>query len=534
MNEDIRKIVRGYIDDDDYEKALSLMCKSPLDDENDKSLYEETKTKFATYCTKAIADAVKTHDAVKAEQILQLYKKYIGEDANTELFQSLADGIVKEKVVSETTNKREKASFNLSEIMTDIHPNQESLRSKKMGILYLALGLIVIICGNTLETHVNMCIASVVMAVALAFPVLKSGNKKFLPIGLVLLLIPIAVTFITFGKSLESHNYNDSFLLPWLLSLLTIVVYNAVKVEKSWTIRILVSLFLFTILNPLWYGMKVPGGIEVYSVQSDMSEYSWTMHKLRFTPEAHVFVPLVTLCTLIIYYVTLTGTKRLWIIIKKHRKRIGIAIVTLIGICIVISVIIAIKDNHDQKIAEQKAIEQARLDSIKAMEQARIAAIEQARQDSINAIRRKEQARLDSIDYAEHAGFVAKYAKIGLIITEIRMMRGVDSEGLPTKGIKFRIFNPTHKTIKYVIANLNAVNKFNDRISGDKRCRGMGPVAPHEFGEWEFEDVFTDKNDVIDDISVSFQVDYTNGSSKLIRWTNAYVKDFKSSWFDGR
>ena len=36
MNEEIRKIVSGYIDDGDYEKALSLLTNLPLEDEQDK------------------------------------------------------------------------------------------------------------------------------------------------------------------------------------------------------------------------------------------------------------------------------------------------------------------------------------------------------------------------------------------------------------------------------------------------------------------------------------------------------------------
>ena len=363
MTDDIRIIVNGYIIDGDYEKALSLMQKFPLEEEQDKELFQQCAKEFTTHCTSAIAEAVKTSNKEKAEQILSAYKKLIGEDANTQLFQTLVDGII---------DKSGKNTSSVANVVSGIHT----------------------------EMRDN----------------LKYATKK-------------------------------------------ISEYTSISI-------------------------------------------SWLKKTLNKAAE--------------------------------YKKQIGIGAASVIGVIILIGVGVAIKNNHDKKVAEEQAIERARQESIRAAEQARLAAIEQARQDSIAAVRRREQAIKDSIDYAEHAGFVAKYAKIGLIITNIQMTRGKNDDGIPSKGIKFTVFNPTHKTIKYVIADMHAVNRFNDRVSYNERCRGMGPVDSHEYGSWDFEDVFPDKNDIIDDLKVSFQVVYTNGTSRSIRWKDAYVEDFKTSWFYGR
>ena len=77
------------------------------------------------------------------------------------------------------------------------------------------------------------------------------------------------------------------------------------------------------------------------------------------------------------------------------------------------------------------------------------------------------------------------------------------------------------------------VNGVGDVMSYEKNCRGIGPVGAHETGTWQFDDVFYDKNDVIDDLKVSFRVIYTNGSSKNVKLRDAEVSpyDFEYSWF---
>ena len=114
------------------------------------------------------------------------------------------------------------------------------------------------------------------------------------------------------------------------------------------------------------------------------------------------------------------------------------------------------------------------------------------------------------------------------------MTRGLNDDGVKAKGVSFSVFNPTHKTIKYVVVTMHAVDRFGTRLSYDQRCRGIGPVESHGYGSWSFDAIFSDKNDVIDDLSVVFQVVYTNGSSKTVRLNDARVSNFKESWFVGR
>lgn len=551
MNEEIRKIVNGYISDGDYEKALSLLTNLPLEDDADKALLESCKKEFASSCTTAITEAVKEKDRPKAENILASYKKLIGEDANASLFQTLVDGIQKGDAFEQAEPRSQKLTISVGSFFENCTPDQSFLRSKVMWGTYALLAIIAIVCGCSCEPCSTLCIASAIMAVSLAIPVLKSDNNRFKPIGLILLLIPIIVTIALYGGGIgHLKNVSEKLSFPsiaWLTSLIFIIVYNLMIGKKSWTFRVITSLLLLTILNPEWYGMIVPGGVKEFKeldvqdvpaleVGTEYTDYTNYNYYYDFNPDSNIWLVLSLLVTLGIYYFSIVGVKlsEVWYFIKKNKKKIGITAASIVGLFLIIIVIMNIKESHDRKIAHQQAIEKARQDSIQAVENARIAAIEKARQDSIAAVRRREQARRDSIDYAEHAGFVSKYANIGLIISNIEMTRGRNSDGVATKGLKFTVFNPTHKTIKYVIVNVHAVNQFNDRVSYNERLRGMGPVESHEYGSWDFDDVFTDKNDIIDDLSLSIQVEYTNGSSKAIRLKDACVSDFKTSWFVGR
>ncbi len=500
MNEQIKKIVVGYIDDGDYEKALSLMKATPLESDEDMALFEQCKKSYTEQCTSKIAEAVKDQNKDKAEAILVSYKKLLGEDANTKLFQTLVENIRNERETGSNP------SNNISGILEDCTPNIEFLRSGRMWGVYACLAFLVFIFGCFGRPHVTLCVATIALAISLMVPILACNNNRFKPIGLILLLIPVIDCIAAFNSGIKPS------VVPWLCSFAFIFIYNVILPSKSWTYRAIISILLFSFLNPLWYGL--------------------------FHTKTSFFIVFSTIVTLLIYYstfasVTLNHIENLFRKLSPYLKYVAIAIGIIFGILVMIGIGVSIKDNYDRKEAERRAIEKAHQDSIQAVQKARVAAIEKARRDSIAAVQRREQARRDSIDYVEHAGFVNKYANIGLIITDLQMTRG-SKNGVRTKGIKFSVFNPTHKTIKYVIANMHAVNKFNDRMSYDQRCRGIGPVDSHDYGSWDFNDVFDDENDVIDDLMVSFTVVYTNGTSKLIRWKDAYVSDFKASWFNNR
>lgn len=224
---------------------------------------------------------------------------------------------------------------------------------------------------------------------------------------------------------------------------------------------------------------------------------------------------------------------------KKKTMRI-IGFIAVIALLVVVIECQRRKVLAEEEAARQAAIEAAYNDSIEAIEYAkqakidaekrRLAAIAQARRDSIRAV---ERARKDSIERAEHAAFAKKYSNIGLIITKVEMTRGKDKDGDLTKGLSFRIFNPTKKKIKYVVASMVAINAVDDVMSYERTCQGIGPVDSYDYGSWSFDDVFYDKNDVIDDLRVSFRVIYTNGTSKTVKVKDALYKGhFHYSWFE--
>lgn len=517
MTEEIHKIVMGYINDGDYEKALSLLKNLKLEDDTDKAMLESCKKKFTDSCTTAIADAVKSKNKEKAESILSSYQKTIGDDSNTILFQTLIDSIKKDGVSPLSNLSYTNLQILISEIFKNCIPNRSILYSKAVYVGYVLLALALIICSLIFRAHITYYIATIVVATALAILTFNSPNIRFKAVGLILLLIPTIIAIVVYKSGLPFDSTTRA--IAWLSSIIFVAIFNVFIRSKSVIFRIITSILIFTVLNPMLYGMNFSPGV---------FEGRW------FSSDAKLLIVSSTVATLIIYYFSLFGFKRAWCILRPHKKKISIVLASIAAICVLTVVAVNLKESYDLKVAQEQAREKARQDAIRAEEEARRAAIEQARQDSIAAVRRREQARRDSIDYVEHADFVSKYSKIGLIIYKLKMTRGKNSDGVPTKGIEFSVFNPTHKTIKYVIANLHAVNKFNDRVSYNERCRGIGPIESHDFGTWSFEDVFTDKNDIIEDLSVSFTVEYTNGTSKTIRWKDAYDPDFKASWFYGR
>lgn len=214
--------------------------------------------------------------------------------------------------------------------------------------------------------------------------------------------------------------------------------------------------------------------------------------------------------------------------IKRH-KTLAYCIAALILLIVITNIIaLTISEQKEAKQA-QIALEQKQKEDIDRMVQEQLDAAARAEEERLAAI---EQARLDSIDKVEHQEFVKKYNNLGLIITKVKMTSGKDKDGDKTKGIDFGIFNPTNKCIKYVIVSCQPVNGVGDVTGYEKTCRGIGPVDAHNYASWSFDDVFYDKNDIIDDLKVSFRVIYSNGSSKVIRLKDAMVDDFNSSWFD--
>lgn len=138
---------------------------------------------------------------------------------------------------------------------------------------------------------------------------------------------------------------------------------------------------------------------------------------------------------------------------------------------------------------------------------------------------KKELDEMDRLreEEARKSAARAKYEKVGLVITDVDVSHGTNRYGESTTGLKFEIFNPTKKTIKYVIAIVQGINKFEDPVTQRTKLRGMGPIDPYSSGSWDFSDAFDDKNGIIDDLRGSFQVIYTDGSSRTVSLSAGYA-----------
>ena len=588
MKEQIRKIVEDFISEGDYKKALSLMTSLPLDDEQDKALFDSCKNEFVNSCVSAITEAVKTKDKEKAEQVLSAYKQLLGEDANTALYQTIVDGIQKQKEPQPTTEEPEaepkeepeaepkeepeaesteeaeaepteepeadqteeaeaentikepfatlisKMLKNPAEIVKDCAVDDKCgtnpLFEKSFRIISCLWLMIIVFIFNQRFYRVSdglfimLASTSAAIALSLIVSVCFSKNILFKVVAIPILTIP-AIIYLLGGKP----------VVLWLTSIVYSVVYFFVTPGEDKVTKGFVACMLFTILNPLMYYLAL------YELDDTGILTS-------------IIIIACYAITIRIFYDSFSGgdgiLKRLSSVLNtvktfvvEHKKLSIISVSSISVLIIIIAVIANIQKQREEEEQREAyrvaAIEQARQDSIQAIENERIraeearkAAIEKARQDSIREVQRREQARRDSIAEIEHAAFVKKYARIGVIVEYMTMTRGTE-DGEGTKGIKFRVFNPTKKTIKYVIISAYPVDRFGSRLYYTETCRGIGPVNSYDYGSWDFDDVFEDRNDVIDDIKVSMQVVYTDGSSKSINVRNATVSynDYEYSWF---
>lgn len=424
----------------------------------------------------------------------------------------------------------------------DVESQQWLKKTLRIAVISVCVFLFIFAIFNmTFKYYMALSLALIALLLAVA----TSRTKGLLPKVINFLFIIFTAYKCVKGYLSSTGEMGDGFMRMGNSMLFLywgyIIVFNFLMpstVDRRK--RLLCTGLLMVPFNPILWASKLTGAIVFHDTTYGF--IGW-----------HLMLACIALvATIIIMYCLLTNTpfnlmerkNKALLIAKDYINRVKIFAknnkAVLIKLAIAIFVIITgiagcsvYKHYAAKEEARQNAIIKAREDSIAAVKKAeadRIAAIKKAREDSIAAI---EQARQDSIDAIEHAAFVSKYANIGLIITDVAMTRGRDKDGDSTKGINFSIFNPTNKSIKYVICSMVAVNGVGDVMSYEKNCRGIGPVGAHETGTWQFDDVFYDKNDVIDDLKVSFRVIYTNGSSKNVKLRDAEVSpyDFEYEWF---
>ena len=432
---------------------------------------------------------------------------------------------------------------------------QEELATNKLSLFVLAInivsfiGLIVLVnYGAILSTM--MTLPLLLETSLLLWGIWKSNNKILVCIMAVLMVLPIVGLFhITdyYVNAIKKPPFSGLESLmnkAYCVSLLyAFVSFLLMASNGKATHKIIKVLALATVLNPVFYGLALTGGMvkATYHYGYDISDtIYYVFNNSAIVLYVIIFFAAFWFASHLIYSI-LTGQSfrqsvvsvlKGWTTIFQVAKRYKKICYAVVGAFVVFIIGYNIKHYYDQRQAaiawEQKQIQDS-IANVKRQEQERKNAIIRAERERIAAI---EQAKRDSIDKVEHQWFVKKYAKIGIIFTNIEITRGTNDNGTSIKGIKCRIFNPTNKPIKYVIAHCYPINGVGDVMGYPQNCRGIGPVAPHDFGEWTFDDVFEDRNDVIDDISAYFTIVYSNGSSKDVKWKNAYVDDFKTSWFE--
>ena len=429
---------------------------------------------------------------------------------------------------------------------------QEELSTNKLSQFVFTINIVsfvglIILANRDAILSTMMAFPLLLEASLLLWGVWKSQNKMLVCFMGILMVLPILVLlhitdfYVDAIKDPPFHGLEALMNKAYCASLLyTFISFVLMASNDKATYKLIKVLVLATILNPVFYGLVLTGGMikkthhwghAMYYVLNNAAVLYCVIFFVAFWIASHLLHSILTGQSFKRSVLSVSkGWNLIFQVVKRYRKLCYI----IIGVLFIIFICNNIKSCYDRKQAEIALHEKHIQDSIanvKRQEQERKNAIIRAEQERKAAI---EQARRDSIDWVEHQGFVKKYANIGLIITELEMTRGKDEDGVSTKGIKYCIFNPTNKTIKYVIVHCYPVNGVGDTMGYPQNCRGIGPVGAHEVGAWSFDDVFTDRNDVIDDLSVSFTVVYKNGSSKSVKWKNAYVNDFKASWFESR
>lgn len=499
------------------------------------------------------------------EKLLEIQKLKEAGVLNEEEFEEQKKRILEDdkKVPQQPTVKTRNLYSDILDLWNKLHSifrldqkKQEELSTNKLSLFVLAInivsfvGLIILANRGTIVSSM-MTLPLLLEASLLLWGIVKTNNKILFCVMIILMVMPVWGLFYTsdfylnaikkppFGvgglEALMNKAYCASLLYAFISFLLMASEDKAIH-------KIIKVLALATILNPVFYGLALTEGMvkttyrwqytgdyPYYYVFNHANVLYCVIFIIGFWFASHLIHSILTGQS---FGRSVTSVLKGWTIIFQFAKRYKKICYAVIGAFVIFIIGYNIKNYYNERQAaialEQKQIQDS-IANVKRQEQERKNAIIRAERKRVAAI---QQAKRDSIDKVEHQWFVKKYAKIGIIFTNLEMTRGRNDNGTPIKGIKYRFYNPTNKTIKYLIAHCYPINGVGDVMGYPQNCRGIGPIASHDFGEIAFDDVFEDRNDVIDDISVYFTVVYKNGSSKDIKWKSAYVDNFKPSWFE--
>ena len=295
--DEIKKIIERYLADKDYEKALSLLKNLPNNAEC-VSLMEICEKGFVEECTAQIAHFAQIKDKESTEKVIEKYISLIGEDANVILWKTLMNNLQMSPRTSTIPNVTGTSSWenNIREFITDFKIDadaQRAMHSKWMKNVVIALLGMSLLFGVIpyISFKYFMCLSVVSIAVILAIVTLKT--KGILPklAASILILVPtVKCMLIYLFSSTEnvkrSNMFTDSSMIQDLLTVYFyswgfIALYNlllpqVVKIKK----RLICSALLLTLLNPLFWGIKLMGGIV---------EYEYHCHTYYYFNEAYKF-----------------------------------------------------------------------------------------------------------------------------------------------------------------------------------------------------------------------------------------------------
>lgn len=111
--------------------------------------------------------------------------------------------------------------------------------------------------------------------------------------------------------------------------------------------------------------------------------------------------------------------------------------------------------------------------------------------------------RLQELESAQKD--IASKSKHGIALLDWAVID--ESDYTDGTGLRFEVYNPGKKTIKYIWFTVQAYNPVKDRVGGLRTLKGVGPIEPDSSGSYRFEYVwFTDlaQNAVIKQIKLQF------------------------------
>ena len=144
--------------------------------------------------------------------------------------------------------------------------------------------------------------------------------------------------------------------------------------------------------------------------------------------------------------------------------------------------------------------------------------------DSFQALKFRENAIINEAllhdgQMKKILNFIKGCASKGLTIMDWSFYDS--SEYTEGTGVKFTVYNPTKKNIKYLwftVVGYNAVNDvIYDRVQKKKSItfKGVGPIKPEETGTYDFEYAWF--TDLVEDVKITqIKVQFMDGSIKTI------------------